>query len=70
MHRSFTAIIERCKSTELYVGWIPGFPGAHSQGATREELQRNLEEVVALLFEEGEPRFESEFVGTLHFEVR
>jgi len=70
MRRSFTAIIERCKSTELYVGWIPGFPGAHSQGATREELQRNLEEVVAMLFEEGEPRFESEFVGTLHFEVR
>jgi predicted RNase H-like HicB family nuclease len=70
MGRSFTAIIERCKSTELYVGWIPGFPGAHSQGATREELQRNLEEVVAMLFEEGEPRFESEFVGTLHFEVR
>jgi hypothetical protein len=28
------------------------------------------EEVVALLFEDGEPRFESEFVGTLHFEVR
>jgi hypothetical protein len=28
------------------------------------------EEVVAMLFEEGEPRFESEFVGTLHFEVR
>jgi predicted RNase H-like HicB family nuclease len=54
MRRSFTAVIEKCKSTELYVGWIPGFSGAHSQGATREELQRNLEE----------------FVGTLHFEVR
>jgi predicted RNase H-like HicB family nuclease len=70
MGRSFTAVIEKCNSTELYVGWIPGFPGAHSQAATRDELQRNLEEVVAMLFEDGEPRFESEFVGTLRVDVR
>jgi predicted RNase H-like HicB family nuclease len=70
MGRSFTAVIEKCNSTELYVGWIPGFPGAHSQGATRDELQRNLEEVVAMLFEDGEPRLESEFIGTLRVDLR
>ena len=62
--RNFTAIIEKCQDTGLYVGFIPGFPGAHSQGETLEELNRNLKEVIELLLENGEPRFETEFVGT------
>jgi predicted RNase H-like HicB family nuclease len=62
--RSYTAIIEKCMDTGLYVGYVPGFPGAHSQGATFEELNENLKEVVALLLEAGEPRLETEFVGT------
>lgn len=64
MQRKFTAVVEKCASTGLYVGHIPGFPGAHSQGATLDELQRNLREVVAMLLEDGEPRLEGEFVGT------
>jgi predicted RNase H-like HicB family nuclease len=62
--RTFTAVIERCPETGLLVGYVPGFPGAHSQGETLDELQRNLEEVIGMLLEDGEPRLESEFVGT------
>lgn len=69
MQRSFTAVVEKCAATRLYVGHIPGFPGAHSQGATLDELQRNLREVVAMLLEDGEPRLEGGFVGTQLVEV-
>jgi len=62
--RSFTAVIERCPDTGLYVGHIPGFPGAHSQGETLDELNRNLREVIEMLFEDGEPQIEAEYVGT------
>lgn len=61
--RSFTAVIERCTETGLLVGHVPGFPGAHSQGETLEELQANLQEVIAMLLEDGEPPLESDFVG-------
>ena len=63
MHQ-YTAIVERCADTSLYVGYVPGFPGAHSQGKTLEELNRNLAEVIAMLLEDGEPVLEAEFVGT------
>lgn len=61
--RTFSAVIERCSETGLFVGFVPGFPGAHSQGETIEELNRNLQEVIAMLLEDGEPVLESEFVG-------
>ena len=61
--RAFTAVIERCPDTGLFVGYVPGFPGAHSQGETLDELQRNLVEVIQMLLEDGEPKLESEFVG-------
>lgn len=53
--REFTAIIERDRDTKLYVGYVPGLPGAHSQGATLDELNSNLAEVLAMLLEDGEP---------------
>ena len=62
--RAFTAVIERCPDTGLYVGFVPGFAGAHSQGESLDELQRNLREVIEMLLEDGEPDFETEFVGT------
>ncbi len=62
--KSFTAVVERCPETKLYVGYIPGFSGAHTQGATLDELQKNLEEVVSMLLEDGEPHMEAEFIGT------
>ena len=62
--RTYTAVVERDPATGLYVGHVPGFPGAHSQGTTLDELHANLEEVVAMLLEDGEPPLEAEFVGT------
>jgi predicted RNase H-like HicB family nuclease len=60
---SYTAVVERDAETGLYVGYVPGFPGAHSQGESLDELQENLREVVAMLLEDGEPAIETEFVG-------
>ena len=67
--KSYTAVIERCPDTGLYVGYVPGFPGAHSQGETLEELDQNLQEVLHMLLEDGEPQLEAEFVGTRTVEV-
>jgi predicted RNase H-like HicB family nuclease len=61
--RVFTAIIEKCADTNLYVGYVPGFPGAHSQGETLDELNANLREVIEMLLEDGEPKLEADFVG-------
>ncbi len=52
--RNFSAVIERDPDTGLFVGFVPGFPGAHSQGATLDELNANLREVIAMLLEDGE----------------
>ena len=62
--KTFTAIVERDLDTSLYVGYIPGFKGAHSQGETLDELQENLKEVIEMLLEDEEITFETEFVGT------
>lgn len=61
--RWYPAVVERCPQTRLYVGYVPGFPGAHSQGETLDELNHNLQEVIAMLLEDGEPELETEFVG-------
>ncbi len=61
--RQFTAVIERDPDTGLFVGSVPGFPGAHSQGETLDELHANLQEVIAMRLEDGEPELESEFIG-------
>ncbi len=62
--KTYTAVVERCPDTGLYVGYIPGFRGAHSQADTLDELKRNLQEVIEMLLMDGEPEFEAEFVGT------
>ncbi len=61
--RTFTAVVERDADTGLFVGYVPGFAGAHSQGETLDELNKNLKEVVSMLLEDGEPKLEAEFVG-------
>ena len=63
MIRSFTAVIEKDKDTGLYVGYVPGFSGAHSQGATLDELCQNLQVVITMLLEEN-----NSFI--LHFDLR
>ena len=67
--KKYTAVVEKCTETGLYVGHVPGFPGAHSQGATLDELALNLREAIELLLEDGEFEPESEFVGTQQISV-
>ena len=61
---TYVAVIERDIDTGCYVGYVPNFPGAHSQAETLDELYDNLQEVIELLIEDGEPTLETEFVGT------
>jgi predicted RNase H-like HicB family nuclease len=42
---------------------------AHSQGETLDELQANLEEVISMRLEDGEPALESDFVGLQQISV-
>jgi len=60
----YTAIIEKCHDTGLYVGFIPGFTGAHSQAESLDELNQKLREAIEMLLEDGKPILETEFVGT------
>lgn len=69
--KRFTAYIEIDPETRLCVGIVPGVPGAHSQGATLDELQRNLKEVLELCLEEYEGTTENlpKFAGLQQIEV-
>jgi len=67
--KTYTAVVERDPVTSLLVGYVPGFPGAHSQAQTLDELNANLREVISMLLEDGEPRLEAEFVGTQNVAV-
>lgn len=60
----YTAVVERCPDTGLYVGYVPGFPGAHSQGETLDELNANLKEVIVMILDDGVPAMVGEYVGT------
>lgn len=62
--RTYTAVIEKCTETGFYVGYVPGFPGAHTQAETLDELNQNLQEVIEMLLEDGQPELEAHFVGT------
>jgi predicted RNase H-like HicB family nuclease len=61
--RTFTAVIHRCPETRLYLAFVPGFPGAHTQAESLDELCTNLRDVITLLLENGGTRAHSEFVG-------
>ena len=65
--RTFNVVVERDPDTGLYVGYVPGWPGAQGEGL--DELRRNLQEVVEMLLEDGEPKLESEFVGIQTIQV-
>ncbi len=69
--KTFTAYVERDPETRLYVGIVPGIPGAHTQGATLDELQKNLKEVLELCLEEfgGKSEDLPNFVGLQQIEV-
>ncbi len=70
--RYIAAYIERDTETGLYVGIIPGIPGAHTQAETLDELHKNLKEVVALCLQEISSKEKArlpEFVGIQQVEV-
>lgn len=69
--RTFTAFVERDPETKLYVGIVPGIPGAHTQAESLDELQRNLKEVLELCLEEYGGQIEDvpQFVGIQQIEV-
>lgn len=69
--RTFVAYIEWDPETKLYVGIVPGVPGAHTQGATLDELKKNLKEVLELCLEENPELGEDlpRFVGLQQVEV-
>ena len=68
---TFTAYIEFDEETRLYVGIVPGVPGAHTQAPSLDELRANLQEVLELcLDEQGELRARPpRFVGVQQIEV-
>ncbi len=70
--KKIAAYIEKDSETGLYVGIVPGIPGAHTQGETLDELHKNLKEVLELCLEEMDPESLNEipeFVGIQEIEV-
>jgi predicted RNase H-like HicB family nuclease len=68
---TLTAYVEQDPKTGLYVGIVPGLPGAHTQAATLDELRANLQEVLELLLEEDQSLRERlpRFVGVQQIEL-
>ncbi len=68
---TFTSYVEFDPETNLYVGIVPGITGAHTQGATLDELHANLKEVLELCLEEysGSSEDLPHFVGIQQVEV-
>jgi predicted RNase H-like HicB family nuclease len=67
--RSYRFVVERDPETGVLVGYVPGWPGAHTQGSDMDELQQNLQEVIEMLLEDGQPTLESEFVDVRTVQV-
>jgi predicted RNase H-like HicB family nuclease len=66
-----TAYVEWDQETKLFVGIVPGIRGAHTQGATLDELRANLKEVLQLCIEEQGSSLDDlpKFVGLQQVEV-
>jgi predicted RNase H-like HicB family nuclease len=69
--KTYTAYVELDTETNLYVGIVPGIPGAHTQAATLDELRENLKEVLELCLEENKGKNEKppKFIGLQQIEV-
>ena len=63
------AFVQWDADSQLYIGLVPGIPGAHSQGVSLDELQANLQEVVALCLEEVPQDELPQFVGIQQINV-
>jgi len=51
--KAYTAVVEQCPDTGMYVGYVPGFLGVHSHAGSLDELNANLKEVIEMLLEDG-----------------
>ncbi len=70
--KKFVAYVEKDLETGYYVAVVPGIPGAHTQAASLDELQKNLKEVIELCIEEMDYSSKKnipEFVGLQQVEV-
>ena len=69
--KTFSAYVEWDPEMKLYVGIVPGIPGAHTQAATLDELRINLKEVLELCLEEQPGKIDDfpTFVGIQQIEV-
>ncbi len=67
--KTFTAYVEQDKETGLYVGIVPGIPGAHTQAETLDKLRENLKEVLELCLEEYDEQQLPKFIGLQQIEV-
>ena len=64
--KTFVPAVEKCPDTGLYVGYVPGFPGAHTQAETLDELHRDLHEVIEMLLKDGGQHREVSFGRKCH----
>lgn len=72
MSHVVTSYIEYDPESKMYVGIVPAVPGAHTQGETLDEVQKNLKEVVELCLQEmdaTEKRLMPKFVALSQIEV-
>jgi predicted RNase H-like HicB family nuclease len=69
--KTFTAYVEWDSEVKLYVGVVPGIPGAHTQAGSLDELRDNLKEVLEMCLEEYGKKIEDipHFVGIQQIEV-
>ncbi|MGD1120247.1 MAG: type II toxin-antitoxin system HicB family antitoxin [Dehalococcoidales bacterium] len=69
--KTYTAYVSQDAETGLYIGVVPGIPGAHTQAATLDELQKNLKEVLELCLLDCEENKEipPKFIGLQQIEV-
>jgi predicted RNase H-like HicB family nuclease len=56
--KTFTAVVERSPETGFFAGFVPAFPGAHTQAKSQDVLNASLREVPAMLLEDGQPEIE------------
>lgn len=69
--KTVTAYVEWDPETQLYIGTVPGIPGAHTQAATLDALLENLKEVLELCLEETKQSLDDfpRFVGIQQIEL-
>ena len=68
----FPVVIEWDEESKMYVAFVLGLPGAHTQAKSLDELETNVQEVVELCLEEAKARGETdfpEFVGVHSIET-